>query len=96
MGAGGLKHIASGGMVANKALLGGGLPSGGLDVRVPHPGQGRDLASALIVEMLARTHREESQLRARVYEINGRLYSLEDSILEPSRLRVAVPRGGWP
>jgi len=86
----GFKHIASG-MVANKALL-GGESSGGLTIRGHILGKDGIFASALIVEMLARTHQKISQLRTRVYEITGRLYSLEDSIPSTSDMRVAVPR----
>ena len=78
-------------MVAHKALL-GGESSGGLTIRGHILGKDGIFASALIVEMLARTHQKISQLRARVYEITGRLYSLEDSIPSTSDMRVAVPR----
>jgi phosphomannomutase len=86
----GFKHIASG-MVAHNALL-GGESSGGLTIRGHILGKDGIFASALIVEMLARTHQRISQLRERVYAITGRLYSLEDSIPSTSDMRVAVPR----
>jgi len=86
----GFKHIASA-MVAHNALL-GGESSGGLTIRGHILGKDGIFASALIVEMLARTHQRISQLRQRVYEITGRLYSLEESIPSTPEMRVAVPR----
>jgi phosphomannomutase len=86
----GFKHIASA-MVAHKALL-GGESSGGLTIRGHILGKDGIFASALVVEMLARTHEKISQLRQRVYDITGRLYSLEESIPATSGMRVAVPR----
>ena len=86
----GFKHIASG-MVAHKALL-GGESSGGLTIRGHILGKDGIFASALVVEMLARTHEKISQLRRRVYDITGRLYSLEESIPSTPEMRVAVPR----
>jgi phosphomannomutase/CTP:molybdopterin cytidylyltransferase MocA len=100
----GFKHIASA-MVAHNALL-GGESSGGLTIRGHILGKDGIFASALVVEMLARTHEKISQLRRRVYDITGRLYSLEDSIPSTPEMRVAVPRrlaqtppehiGSWP
>ena len=86
----GFKHIASA-MVAQKALL-GGESSGGLTIRGHILGKDGIFASALVVEMLARTREKISQLRQRVYDITGRLYSLEDSIPSTPEMRVAVPR----
>jgi phosphomannomutase/molybdopterin-guanine dinucleotide biosynthesis protein A len=86
----GFKHIASA-MVAHNALL-GGESSGGLTIRGHILGKDGIFASALVVEMLARTHEKISQLRRRVYDITGRLYSLEESIPSTPEMRVAVPR----
>ena len=86
----GFKHIASA-MVAHKSLL-GGESSGGLTIRGHILGKDGIFASALVVEMLARTHEKISQLRERVYAITGRLYSLEESIPSTSEMQVAVPR----
>ncbi len=86
----GFKHIASA-MVAHNSLL-GGESSGGLTIRGHILGKDGIFASALIVEMLARTRQRISQLRERVYDITGRLYSLEDSIPSTPEMRVAVPR----
>ena len=73
-------------------LIAGGESSGGLTIRGHILGKDGIFASALIVEMLARTHQRISQLRQRVYEITGRLYSLEESIPSTPEMRVAVPR----
>ncbi len=86
----GFKHIASA-MVAHKALL-GGESSGGLTIRGHILGKDGIFASALVVEMLARTNEKISQLRQRVYDITGRLYSLEENIPSTPEMRVAVPR----
>ena len=86
----GFKHIASA-MVADKALL-GGESSGGLTIRGHILGKDGIFASALVVEMLARTREKISQLRQRVYDITGRLYSLDESIPSTPEMRVAVPR----
>ena len=86
----GFKHIASA-MVTHNSLL-GGESSGGLTIRGHILGKDGIFASALVVEMLARTNEKISQLRQRVYEITGRLYSLEESIPSTSEMRVAVPR----
>jgi phosphomannomutase/choline kinase len=86
----GFKHIASA-MVAQNALL-GGESSGGLTIRGHILGKDGIFASALVVEMLARTKEKISQLRRRVYDITGRLYSLEESIPSTPEMRVAVPR----
>ena len=86
----GFKHVASA-MVAHKALL-GGESSGGLTIRGHILGKDGIFASALVVEMLARTGEKISQLLRRVYDITGRLYSLEDSIPSTPEMRVAVPK----
>ena len=86
----GFKHIASA-MVEHNALL-GGESSGGLTIRGHILGKDGIFASALVVEMLARTRDRISQLLKRVYEITGHLYSLEDSIPSTPEMRVAVPR----
>ena len=64
----------------------------GLTIRGHILGKDGIFASALVVEMLARTREKISQLRQRVYDITGRLYSLEDSIPSTPEMRVAVPR----
>ena len=86
----GFKHIAAG-MVAHDALL-GGESSGGLTIRGHILGKDGIFASALVVEMLARTGAKISQLLERVYGITGRLVSLEDDLPATPEMRVAVPR----
>ena len=86
----GFKHIASA-MVAHNALL-GGESSGGLTIRGHILGKDGIFASALVVEMLAKTDEKISQLLSRVYAITGRLYSLEDSLPSTPEMRVGVPR----
>jgi phosphomannomutase len=86
----GFKHIA-GAMVEHNALL-GGESSGGLTIRGHILGKDGIFASALVVEMVARTHERISQLRKRVYDITGRLYSIEEGIPSTSEMRVAIPR----
>ena len=86
----GFKHIAAG-MVAHNALL-GGESSGGLTIRGHILGKDGIFASALVVEMLAKTGAKISQLLERVYSITGRLYALEDDLPATPEMRVAVPR----
>jgi phosphomannomutase len=70
----------------------GGESSGGLTIRGHILGKDGIFASALVVEMLARTREKISQLRRRVYDLIGRLYSLEEGIPSTPEMRVAVPR----
>ncbi|MCL4488939.1 MAG: sugar phosphate nucleotidyltransferase [Chloroflexi bacterium] len=86
----GFKHIAAT-MVAHNALL-GGESSGGLTIRGHILGKDGIFASALVVEMLARTGKRISELRKQVYEITGRLYYVEEGIPSTSEMRVAIPR----
>jgi phosphomannomutase/CTP:molybdopterin cytidylyltransferase MocA len=86
----GFKHIAAG-MVAHNALL-GGESSGGLTIRGHILGKDGIFASALVVEMLARTGAKISQLLERVHGITGRLVALEDDLPATPEMRVAVPR----
>jgi len=86
----GFKHIISG-LLEHNALL-GGESSGGLTIRGHILGKDGIFASALVVEMLARTGQRISQLLERVYEITGRLYDLEENIPATPEMRVAVPK----
>jgi phosphomannomutase len=86
----GFKHIAAG-MIQYKALL-GGESSGGLTVRGHILGKDGIFASALVVEMLARTHKRLSELQEEVWKITGRLYALEEGIPATSEMRVVIPR----
>jgi phosphomannomutase len=84
----GFKHVSAA-MVEQDALL-GGESSGGLTIRGHILGKDGIFASALIVEMLARTGSRISELRERVYGITGRLYVVEENIPATSEMRVAV------
>jgi phosphomannomutase/CTP:molybdopterin cytidylyltransferase MocA len=86
----GFKHIASA-MQEHDALL-GGESSGGLTIRGHILGKDGIFASALVVEMLARTGEKITQLRDRVYAITGSLYDLEESMPATPEMRIAVPR----
>ncbi len=86
----GFKHIVSG-MLEHNALL-GGESSGGLTIRGHILGKDGIFASALVVEMLARTGQRVSQLLERVHALTGRLYDLEESIPATPEMRVAVPQ----
>lgn len=86
----GFKHIAAT-MVKHNALL-GGESSGGLTIRGHILGKDGIFASALVVEMLARTGERISQLRERVYGFTGRLYGVEENLPSTSDMRVVVPR----
>ncbi len=100
----GFKHIAAA-MVEHKALL-AGESSGGLTIRGHILGKDGIFACALVVEMLARTGQRVSQLLRHVYDLTGRLYSLEEGIPSTPDMRVAIPRrlkqapldhiGAWP
>jgi len=86
----GFKHIASG-MVEHNALL-GGESSGGLTIRGHILGKDGIFASALVVEMVARTGLKISQLRQKVYDLTGRLYCLEENFPATPEMKIAVPK----
>jgi len=86
----GFKHVTAG-MDRIGALL-GGESSGGLTVRGWLLGKDGIFACALVVEMLARTGRTISQLRADLEAITGRLVMLDDAVPATPEMRVAVPR----
>ena len=86
----GFKHIAAG-MSAHNALL-GGESSGGLTVRGWILGKDGIFASALLVEMLAKTGKRVSEIQEEVWKITGRLYALEESMPATPEMRVAIPR----
>jgi phosphomannomutase/choline kinase len=86
----GFKHIVNV-MQQHNALL-GGESSGGLTIRGHILGKDGIFASALVVEMLARTGQRISELLARVYAITGPLYDLEESIPATPEMRIEVPR----
>lgn len=86
----GFKHIISS-MVSHNALL-GGESSGGLTVRGHILGKDGIFASALAVEMLARTGKKISELLQMIFDLTGRLYQVEDTIPATPEMRIAVPR----
>lgn len=86
----GFKHIVSA-MVEHNALL-GGESSGGLTIRGHILGKDGIFASALVVEMLARTGKKIGELRETKLGITGRLYSLEEAFSATPEMRIAVPR----
>jgi len=86
----GFKHVTAG-MEEIGAVL-GGESSGGLTVRGWILGKDGIFACALVVEMLARTGKKISELREMIYEITGRLYTLEAGVDSTPEMRIAVPR----
>lgn len=86
----GFKHIVAA-MVEHNALL-GGESSGGLTIRGHILGKDGIFASALVVEMLARTGKKISQLRQIVYGLTGRLYGAEETYPATPEMRIALPK----
>jgi phosphomannomutase len=86
----GFKHITAA-MEEHNALL-GGESSGGLTIRGHIRGKDGIFASALVVEMLARTGQKISPLLERVRELTGRLYDFEESLPATPEMRIVVPR----
>src|ERR1017187_3385191 len=86
----GFKHIVSK-MIEHNALL-GGESSGGLTMRGHILGKDGIFASALVVEMLARTGKKISQLRQTVYGLTGRLYGADETFPATPEMRIALPR----
>jgi phosphomannomutase len=86
----GFKWIASA-MVEHNALL-GGESSGGLTIRGHILGKDGIFASALIIEMLAKTGKHISELQEHVWGITGRLYSVEDDLPATADMRIVVPQ----
>jgi phosphomannomutase/CTP:molybdopterin cytidylyltransferase MocA len=86
----GFKHIVQ--AMQQHDLLLGGESSGGLTIRGHILGKDGIFASALVVEMLARTGQKISELRERVFALTGTLHDLEESIPATPEMRIAVPR----
>lgn len=86
----GFKHVTAG-MAEIGAVL-GGESSGGLTIRGWILGKDGIFACALVAEMLARTGKRISELRAMLYEITGRLYTREAGVPATPEMRVEVPR----
>jgi phosphomannomutase len=86
----GFKHIIAG-MQSHNALL-GGESSGGLTIRGHILGKDGIFASALMVEMLARTGRKISNYLEEIYDITGRLYTVEENVPATSEMKVIIPQ----
>jgi phosphomannomutase len=86
----GFKHIAAG-LVAQGALL-GGESSGGLTIRGHILGKDGIFASALVVEMVARTGLRISQLMEKVHAITGQLYTLDVNYPATPEMKIEIPR----
>jgi phosphomannomutase len=86
----GFKHIIAG-MQSHDALL-GGESSGGLTIRGHILGKDGILASALMVEMLARSGRKISSYLEDIYTITGRLYTVEENLPATSEMKIIIPQ----
>jgi phosphomannomutase len=86
----GFKHIVSG-MVGHNALL-GGESSGGLTIRGHILGKDGIFASALVVEMRARTGKKISELLQTVFGLTGRLFQIEETLPATPEMRIVVTR----
>ncbi len=86
----GFKHIAAA-MVEHNALL-GGESSGGLTIRGHILGKDGIFASALVVEMLARTGQRISTLRQKIWDLTGRLYGIDENIPATPEMRIVIPK----
>ena len=86
----GFKWIAAG-MIASNALL-GGESSGGLTIRGHILGKDGIFASALIIEMLAKTKKPISAILEQVWQITGRLYTVEENLSATAEMRIIVPQ----
>ncbi len=86
----GFKHIIAA-MQEQDALL-GGESSGGLTIRGHILGKDGILAAALMVEMLALTRRGIHELIDEIYQITGRLYSIEMNTPATSEMKVIIPK----
>lgn len=86
----GFKHVSAA-MVEHDALL-GGESSGGLTIRGHILGKDGIFASALIVEMLAKTGKTISQLLTEVHGITGNLTAVELNLPATPEMRVIFPK----
>jgi phosphomannomutase/CTP:molybdopterin cytidylyltransferase MocA len=86
----GFKYVTQA-MLEHNSLL-GGESSGGVTMRGHILGKDGILASALIIEMIARTGKHISQLIEEVYDRTGRLYAVEENIPATPEMRIVVPR----
>ncbi|NLV73894.1 MAG: NTP transferase domain-containing protein [Chloroflexi bacterium] len=85
----GFKHITRG-MTEIDAIL-GGESSGGLTIRGHILGKDGVLASALVVEMLAKTGKKITQLLSELFATIGRLYSAELNVPATPEMAVLFP-----
>lgn len=85
----GFKYVTQA-MIEHNALL-GGESSGGITIRGHILGKDGVLASALIIEMMARTGKYISQLLQEVYDLTGRLYAIEENAPATPEMRIVVP-----
>ncbi len=86
----GFKYVSQG-MIETQALI-GGESSGGLTIRGHILSKDGILAAALITEMIAHTHKPMSVLRQEIYDLVGRLYTVEDSVPATPEMKIIVPR----
>jgi phosphomannomutase/molybdopterin-guanine dinucleotide biosynthesis protein A len=86
----GFKHIAAA-MVAHDALL-GGESSGGLTIRGHILGKDGIFASAIVVEMVARTGLKIGELQEKVWTLTGRLYGAEENFPATPEMKIAIPK----
>ena len=86
----GFKHITAA-MQQHDAVL-GGESSGGLTIRGHIQGKDGIFASALVVEMLAKTGKRISELLTAVYAITGQLITVEEAVPATAEMKVVVPR----
>ena len=85
----GFKYVTQA-MIEHDALL-GGESSGGLTIRGHILGKDGVLASALIIEMMARTGKHISDLLQEIYALTGRLYAIEENVPATPEMRIVVP-----
>lgn len=86
----GFKHITAA-MQQHDAVL-GGESSGGLTIRGHIQGKDGIFASALVVEMLARTGKTIAELLTAVYAITGQLVAVEEAVPATAAMKVVVPK----
>lgn len=86
----GFKWISAA-MIEHNALL-GGESSGGLAIRGHILGKDGIFASAIIIEMLAKTGQHLSELIEQVRGFTGRLYMLEENVPATAEMRIIVPQ----
>jgi phosphomannomutase/UTP-glucose-1-phosphate uridylyltransferase len=85
----GFKYVTQA-MIEHDALL-GGESSGGITIRGHILGKDGVLASALIIEMMARTGKHISNLLHEIYGLTGRLYAIEENVPATPEMRIVVP-----